>query len=296
MKTTILIILFASITINARPNEAQTLTGSLNADSRIAFHSANKINSDVNPVIEDKMKSPFLAGLFSFILPGAGEFYSESYLKSAIFLVAEAAAITTAIIYDGKGDDQTGFFENYANQNWNVVQYAQWSINFARDNGIISNDDFTDVINNGDVNWSRLNQLESKIGSSDVGRYYSHRLAPFRDQQYYEMIGKYPQFNPGWDDFGEGYPDPITAPFNYGDPVTPHFTYYSGERGKANDFFKIAKTAVTLVVVNHILSAADAAWTASRYNKRLTMNVNMEKVNLGFRTEFYPQLNIQYKF
>jgi hypothetical protein len=32
----------------------------------------------------------------------------------------------------------------------------------------------------------------------------SHRLPPHGDQQYYEMIGKYHQYSPGWNDFTGG--------------------------------------------------------------------------------------------
>jgi hypothetical protein len=62
----------------------------------------------------------------SLVIPGAGEFYAGSYWKAAAFVIVEAAVITTAIIYDNKGDDQTERFENYADENWSVVKYAEW--------------------------------------------------------------------------------------------------------------------------------------------------------------------------
>ena len=43
----------------------------------------------------ENKKSPFLAGLFSFVIPGSGEVYAGNYWKAAIFLVIEAAVITT---------------------------------------------------------------------------------------------------------------------------------------------------------------------------------------------------------
>ncbi len=57
-------------------------------------------------------KSPYLAAAFSAVMPGAGEFYSESYWKSAIFGAAEATIWTLDIIYNGTGDKQTDFYKN----------------------------------------------------------------------------------------------------------------------------------------------------------------------------------------
>ncbi len=96
------------------------------------------LNNYVEPItpqvalsVQNK-KSPMLAGILSLLIPGAGEIYSEEYLKAGIFVALEAAVITTAVIYDNKGDDKTTEFQNYADDytnpdhNWSVVRYAEW--------------------------------------------------------------------------------------------------------------------------------------------------------------------------
>ena len=264
------------------------LSGSLNLDSKISFDKSEKFSKDNIKNINENKKSPLLAGALSFVVPGAGEFYSESYIKSAVFVAIEATAITIGLIYDKKGNDQTDFFQNYANQHWSVERYAKWTVK----NASSINNEITDVTqykvfySNGTVNWQELNRLENAIG-----KYYSHRLPYYGEQQYYELIGKYPQFNVGWDDFGDE-----NTPFVYGDPLTEKFHYYSEERGKANDFYNIASKAVIVVVVNHIISALDAAWSAHGYNSNLQMHASIEKYNTGFKTVYYPQLNLQYSF
>ena len=264
------------------------LSGSLNLDSKISFDKSEKFSKDNIKNINENIKSPLLAGALSFVVPGAGEFYSESYIKSAVFVAIEATAITIGLIYDKKGNDQTDFFQNYANQHWSVERYAKWTVK----NASSINNEITDVTqykvfySNGTVNWQELNRLENAIG-----KYYSHRLPYYGEQQYYELIGKYPQFNVGWDDFGDE-----NTPFVYGDPLTEKFHYYSEERGKANDFYNIASKAVIVVVVNHIISALDAAWSAHGYNSNLQMHASIEKYNTGFKTVYYPQLNLQYSF
>jgi hypothetical protein len=283
------LILFFSITsiIISQEKEDNLLSGRLYYDSQIALQQIPNISFNNDQSIETKKKSPLLAAVLSFAIPGAGEFYSERYLKSAIFVAAEIAAIAIGLIYDKKGDDQTITFENYAHTHWDVKRYAKWTItNAASINSLINVSEYNVFDINGNVTWSELNRLESAIG-----KYYSHRLAPYKDQQYYEMIGKYPQFNVGWDDFGDE-----NTPFAYGDPLTNNFLYYSKERGKANDFYNVASTAVIVIVSNHILSALDAAWSAASFNKDLNISSEIKKVDFGFRTFYYPQLNLQYSF
>jgi hypothetical protein len=103
--------------------------------------------------------------------------------------------------------------------------------------------------------------MERYIGTTEAGRYYSHTLPPHGDQQYYELIGKYGQFNPGWDDANYN-----PGEYNYLDPVTEHFSYYSVERGKANDYYNTATTWVTVAIINHVVSAVHAGFAAGWYN------------------------------
>jgi len=283
MKRLILIMLLSTSIIFS---QQESLSGVLKIDSKISF--VNSLKQDLKTENNNpNKKSPLLGAVLSFAVPGAGQFYSTSYIKSAIFVAIEAAAITVGLIYNKKGDDQTDFFQRFANEHWDVKRYALWTItNAVKINPQVNTNDFKVFNSDGSVNWKELNRLENAIGG-----YYSHHLAPFGDQQYYEMIGKYPQFNVGWDDFGNEH-----TPFNYGDPVTPNFIYYSRERGKANDFYNIAYKAVLIIITNHIISAVDAAWSTSRYNKNLQISAQLKKDEIGFRTIYYPQLNLQYTF
>ncbi|MFH0736589.1 MAG: hypothetical protein V1773_19015 [bacterium] len=288
MKKLLFVILLSSVVINAQ-TEKNIFSGSLNFDSQMVLNNLKTDDENKKVNFNTDKKSPLIAGVLSFVVPGAGEFYSENYIMSAIFFAAEAAVITTGLIYDKKGDDQTSWYHNYAQENWDAVRYAKWTItNLTSLNADLHVDDYPGLFydNGTKVNWGVLNKLET-----DIGGWYSHKLPAFGEQQYYELIGKYPQFNAGWNDFGDEY-----TPYKYGDPLTNKFKYYSKERGKANDYYNIASKAVVILIVNHIISAADAAWSANRFNKNLQINVNLQKMNLGLTTEFYPQLNLSYAF
>lgn len=231
-------------------------------------------------VPEAPYKSPWLAAGMSALLPGSGEFYTERYVKSAIFLALEAAFVTAAIVYDNKGDNQTAFYRGYADQHWNVVDYGQYTEQFE----IPPAQQGTYLwYQNGQVDWSELNRMERAVGT-----YYSHTLPPYGSQQYYELIGKYPQYNQGWDDAKPG-------KFNYGDPLTARFYYYAEERGKANDYYNASSTAVVFIVLNHIVSAADAAWSATSYNADLHAQASLQKLPLGPGVVQVPAVTLSYR-
>jgi len=287
MKKIIFTILALTITILAQESKLQ-LSGNLSEDLLISSKDFVIDENDKSVVI--KKRPPILAAGLSVIIPGAGQFYNDDYWKSAIFVAVEVAAIITAISYNTKGNDQTVKFEAFANSEngWDVDKYAHWSVdNASRINPqILEGDPILNIFDsNGNVIWSKLNSLETKIGS-----WYSHQLAPYDDQQYYEMIGKYQQFNPGWADFN--YSDAYT----YGDPLTKTFDWYADERGKANSYYDVSNLAVKILVANHIISAVEAALSANSYNRSLNAEVKMKSNLVGYNQVFYPELSLSYRF
>ena len=287
MKKILFTILALTITILAQESKLQ-LSGNLSEDLLISSKDFVIDENDKSVVI--KKRPPILAAGLSVIIPGAGQFYNDDYWKSAIFVAVEVAAIITAISYNTKGNDQTVKFEAFANSEngWDVDKYAHWSVdNASRINPqILEGDPILNIFDsNGNVIWSKLNSLETKIGS-----WYSHQLAPYDDQQYYEMIGKYQQFNPGWADFN--YSDAYT----YGDPLTKTFLWYADERGKANSYYDVSNLAVKILVANHIISAVEAAFSTNSYNRSLNAEVKMQSSSVGYNRVFYPEVELSYRF
>ena len=264
-----------------RMNEKLDLTGNLYTDSKI-IQSTYTPNT-INPMADDLpgKKSPLLSGVLSAIVPGAGQFYNEDYWIAGIFVAVEAGLITTALIYDKKGDDQTQFFQNYADDynnpdhHWSVVDYAEWLNTYHNKNIQINPDESLPP-------WQRVNWAE--LNAAEVG---SHHLYPHGDQQYYEMIGKYHEYAAGWNDFNGGANN---------DLISPNFTHYSGLRGQANDYYNTASTAVVGVYINHLLSAAEAVWGATRFNSNLAVNLRVETQNLAGGIELVPTVKMKFNF
>jgi Family of unknown function (DUF5683) len=285
LKMVCLLIISICLLVNAQETayKNSSLTGSLALDSKILMSDYEqlpivKMNDDViSP------KSPVLAGLLSAAVPGAGQFYNGDYWKTAIFVVIEGALISTALIYNNKGDEQNATFEAYAdaftnpNHNWSVVRYAQWLIdNENADPSIITSTDES-LPPWERVNWTALNAAETG----------SHHLAPHGEQQYYELIGKYPQYSPGWNDFYGGSDYHI---------VSDNYLYYASQRGKANDYYNIGDKAVLGVIINHAASVVEAILGANSFNKDLSVKFRVDDVQLATQHELIPTLILRYGF
>lgn len=259
------------------------VTGNLAYDAKTILAEYKSVEAaPLNLQQSSDRKSPILAGLFSVLVPGSGELYTGEYLKAAIFGVLEAGLITAAIVYNNKGDSKTEEFENYAdnvtdNSGWSVVRYAQW-INQYKDKNIQINPD-PNLKPWQRVSWEELNSVEREIQG------FSHTLARHGEQQYYEMIGKYHQFSPGWWDFNGG---------SNNSDISPAFKYYSGLRGDANDFYNMSTAAVIGIYINHFLSGLDAVWSAVQFNKNLAVKVRMDSYQLTNKTELFPAVYLKY--
>ena len=281
IKFLILITFITSISFSQTGEDKVILSGNLSADSKIILNNYTEPATPQLMYSQENKKSPILAGVMSLLIPGSGEIYVGEYLKAGIFLAIEAAVVTTAIVYDGKGDDKTTEFQNYADDymnpdhNWSVVRYAEWLNQYEGASIPINPDESLPPWER--VNWDDVNAAESG----------SHKLPPHGEQQYYELIGKYHQYSSGWNDFTGG---------GNKDQVSPNLIYYSGMRGDANDYYSVASTAVIGIYVNHFLSALDAVWSATQFNKDLAIKVRLENIQLANRTEFYPKIYFTYSF
>ena len=239
------------------------------------------------PVNPYSKKSPFLAGLMSLAIPGAGQVYAESYWTAVPFVAAEVAGWYLVIDQNRKGDDATLLFEAYADQNWDVAKYAGWlndnADDFDNDGSIVHIDiDPNESLLPWDrVDWQQMNTTEMAVAV------FSHKLPPHGDQQYYEMIGKYNQYSYGWIDKTGG---------NYWN-ISDMFREYAGLRGDANEYYDTADTIVNLIILNHILSGLEAAWAAARFNKfvELYSDVKVRPKRNGY-AELIPTATFSYRF
>ena len=272
------------IQITNQFNESELKNDLLTQDSEIdKEHKLNKsIQNSANT------KSPYLGALFSGIIPGTGEIYAKSYIKGAIFLAIEAGLWIAYGTNESKGNSQTDAYQGYANQNWSMNKYANWLIeqNFSGSTAIT------------DPNTSNLELLRRQVNVVEAQN-FSHQLPEIGSQQYYELIGKYQNFVVGWADADPNINNSPGSANYYGTYKTQMFEDYSFSRQEANSYYDKASTSLTLIIVNHLLSAADAAWSVSMFNKDLKIKTSVHMKNeysLSGQTKMIPVANLNISF
>jgi hypothetical protein len=225
-------------------------------------------------------KNPKLALAMSAVIPGSGQVYAKSYIKAAAFLGIEVASWAIYFKQTNEGKRIEDEFHIYANSHWSEPDYWRW---IAHQAGIEYNPDDLDPLRE----WEHAN--------------FSHGLHREKDQQYFEMIGKYHQFSWGWDDFRS---DPenniamtdaeITERYNETGKINPNRYYYESRRDASNDAFKKATTATTIAIINHLLSAVDAAWTTTQYNKRIEIGLRLEPIQYAYEARTALTLRVNW--
>lgn len=227
---------------------------------------------DDESIYEYDYKSPKKAFVYSLLIPGWGQKYCESHaIKSLAFLAIEAGMWMGYFKYHNDGNKKSDEFEAFADEHW--IEGPNTSAESYR-------------------NWL--------LGGDHDEDTMTHQIPELRDQQYYEMIGKYDQFRAGWDDYWDN-----PAWYDTQDAngvfihVSPNRETYEFIRKDANDLLDRANKFVIISMVNHLISAFDAALAAKRYNRGkssefwLSIKAEMKKYSA---TEEIPIIRFAYKF
>lgn len=243
-------------------------------------------------------QKPGLAFLSSAVVPGLGQAANGQWIKAGIFLSVEATALVFHFVYRHEGDVMTQRYHNFADHNWSVVKYARFLVNYH--NAYFPNDpiSYNSLAKPGyqlgtssadtRSDWNRVNiaairALERQTyynGTS--GDAFSHNLPNLGSQQYYELMSKYYQFAPGWKDFNV-----LPKDVQWGPAGMPHDWFLGAQKAKNfNNRLRTASRFLTLVIVNHFVSAFDAYITSRIHNERLHASVYyISNQNNGLRLE-----------
>jgi len=215
-------------------------------------------------IYQYKEKSTKRAFIYSLLLPGAGEYYAESKTKTAVFLGMEAAFWFGYFYYHNKAQDKENEFKDYADQNWSEDEYLTWLSTYCT---------------------GATSDRDPCVRGSDT-TYWTEHLPDTKNQQYYEMVGKYDQFNAGWTDASNM------------DDISRFRESYMDMRYDSNKLFDKAKYATMAALANHLLSAFDAAWTAKKYNQKADRFAQIDfKVRvIDYEDELVPKALVTFRF
>jgi Family of unknown function (DUF5683) len=207
--------------------------------------------------------------LYSAVVPGLGQFYTKSYIKAGLFAAVEIAAWATNIHYNNLGDDKDAEYRGFANQNWSEQRYWSYIYKELQEGTSPPGLPFyqTYVDQNGrpiivDSEYSEARDYLRQYEQELLG--FTHTLPDTKTQQYYEMIGKYPeQFGNAWADASfdadySGFQGRVTA-------MNDHYTDLSKE---SESLYDKAGYGSMAALINHVISAVDAGFTTRRYNRR----------------------------
>lgn len=259
---------------------------------------------DLKPKLNYAQSDPFyqpirekagLALASSAIIPGTGQAANEKWIRAGVYFLAEAVFLCVHLksYYDAKAEQRQ--YEQFADNHWSVVNYAQWLVNYHEHNNLQNKyiDDLRTKINgisadyNPQKDWEKvdlelLRQVERNtpfVYPDRTGNLFSHVMPDYGSQQYYELISKYYQYGSGWDDFGrdhEGNNLDSRYKLNWDGSAMP-FNFMRGSRmaEKFNDSYRLAGNMVSLIILNHIISAFDALLTVKIKNNRLKADTNL---------------------
>jgi len=264
-----------------------------------------------------------LAFGISAILPGAGQVYNRDWIKAAVAIAGEATVLLLYQSWRARGVDGRDAYQSQAHTHWNPLKYAYWLNDYTQylnqlpDGRTVDTDPVNIPSSLQGVNltqpssWSQSEQLairtlfdeirrvERAAYHGDTGATFSHVLPFFGEQQYYELIGKYFQYAPGWDDYVATQRDgqitwiddngnflaSIEPEENGGDGgkanVSARFYQYADDHADANGYLRKASRITTLLIVNHVIAAVDAAIFARLHNRRVQLRLGLIQDNLG---------------
>lgn len=240
-----------------------------------------------------------IAMLGSALVPGLGQAANKKWVRAGAYFLADALFLAIHIDSFNKAKERERQYKQYANARWSVVTYAQWLVEYHDQNNILNPyvDELRQQVEgvtpayNPEVDWEivdieLLRNVEREtpyISPDGAGNTFSHVIPNYGSQQYYELISKYYQYGPGWNDF-----DPGLYQLAWdGSDMSTNFFAGSALAERFNDKYRLAGNMVSLLVLNHVVSAFDALLTVKIKNNRLEAETSL------FEPE---QIRIKYHF
>lgn len=252
-------------------------------------------------------RSPRKAFFLSLAVPGAGQVYTRSWVRAALFAGAEIGLgvgwYNTAIV---KARRKRAEARRWADTHWSFQRYEAARDSFYAQKPDASTSIFTDRSSYCDALYGSSDDSKLKAGCEDIasdtgtshgehlalfavdGSWTREQNADFRDRtvkntsDFYSLLATGDEFTLGWDDatgfsadsliqwftnLTDGDPNTLTSSTPYGTSAARD--HYLALRRRADELARTQKWFLGGLVLNHLASAIDAALTASYMNRKL---------------------------
>jgi hypothetical protein len=307
IQISLVLVLLASISFSAYAQSISSFNNGIFKESQQAegidqpVHISDfKVNSN-NSLLTSSRENPGIAFAASALIPGAGQAANGKWVRAGVYFATEVVGLIYHLDRNAKAREQEKAYEQFTHNNWSVVAYAEWLVNYSQLHSLDNDWQSLEAeILGDDPNWentredwnqvpiSTLRNVENQtpfIFQDRIGSNFSHELPDYGSQQYYELISKYYQYQPGWRDW---YTE-ITSAQNQNISMYRYFwngedepfdLFYEG-RNRAQEFnqnYRVAGNILKLLVVNHIVSAFDALFTVQLKKSRIETETNLMKL------------------
>lgn len=235
-----------------------------------------------------RYRSPKLAMLMSFLVPGTGQAYARCGWRAGLYGAVEAAIIGIGATFGVKGKNAKKDAKEFANEHYDFKHFDKYYNVLSRHVG----DD-------------TLSELFSSPSVDTFKNIYERK-----SEDFYKLLrDKDNPFIHGWEDVTPGFDsitfvvddqnyrqvtDSLYLVYRAGSDSTKAqfgFSEYQKEYDKmmseSNSHYRVSKNVLTLLIVNHIVSALDAGITARAYNDKLLgkqsvwQNINLKEQQIA---------------
>ena len=232
---------------------------------------------------EPRPKDPRAAFFLSALLPGLGQVYTGSKLRSLPYFAAEAFSWIWYGAWRKEGSNLEEEFEAFADEHWHYDESGGYrGLTYVGYKEFVWNNDPTLIFRENPTREDSLravgtHNLEATFTS--VRRDDGTVELRDKDQQYYELIGKYDQFVWGWDDIDPNEVSYVSVTQLKEDSrregklrdevhnASQRRFEYEALRKDSNDALNRANIGLWVALGNRVFSAIDAALMAKRVNE-----------------------------
>jgi len=275
--------------------------------NRSFFNRNSQYNSNKN-----QLGSPAFSFFSSLIVPGSGQITHKKWWRAGIFMALEATGIYLAVSNRNKAVNGERNYEQFIDNNWSVVEYSNWLINYHEVNGI--NNPYIDDLKaeiagktakfENQTDWnvvsiSLLRNVEKNTPfiTTDqlAANNFSHTLPNYGSQQYYELVAKYFQYQGGWRDFDRFHNNIGNTGIFFnerfaidrtGATASTFFFDAADMASSFNQDYRDSRLFTSILIANHIISAFDSYFTYRLKQKDLQLSSSIapgQQISLSYR-------------